>query len=85
MEEVYMSIVFGAFGGFVRALLGVLKALEKGKSVRYRYFTLTLLTGILSGVVAGSLVSGPQFAFIAGYAGSDFLEGLYKGFIRRTR
>lgn len=50
-QSLLLPILFGALGGFVRALVGI----------------------------AGVFANGDwKLALIVGYAGTDFLEGLYK-------
>ena len=83
METVILhSFLFGLIGGIVRGFVGIAKRLEKSKAggkFNARYFLVSIGIAALVGGVAGSLVSGDwRLAVIAGYAGSDFLEGLYK-------
>jgi len=76
------SILLGVLGGLVRGLVGIAKYFEKNKAnQRFHVGFLALSMGIaaLVGGVAGSLAGGDwRFAIIAGYAGTDFIEGLYK-------
>ena len=83
MEAVILySVLFGLIGGIVRGFVGIAKYLEKNrtnKKLNAKYFALSIGIAALVGGVAGSLVSGDwRLAVIAGYAGTDFLEGLYK-------
>lgn len=76
------SILFGVLGGFVRALVGIVKYFEKnkaGQKIRFWYLLFTLFVAAVVGGIAGAL-SGDDWrlAIIVGYAGTDFLEGLYK-------
>ena len=80
---VYMPIILGGlFGGLLRGLLGIAKSLitKKEESINYGYFFLSLAVSMIVGVIAASLWPEGDFriALLAGYAGSDFLEGLYK-------
>jgi hypothetical protein len=79
---VIRAIVFGLLGGLVRGLVGVAKYFEKNKAnqkLSVRYFALSIGIAALVGGVAGALAGGDwRFAVIAGYAGTDFIEGLYK-------
>ncbi len=76
------SILFGILGGFVRALVGIAKYFEKNKTekkIRPWYLIFTLLVSAVVGGLAGALAGGDwRLAIIVGYAGTDFLEGLYK-------
>lgn len=83
MESVMLSsILFGILGGFVRALVGIAKYFEKNRAeqkIRLWYLFFSLFVAAIVGGLAGALAGGDwRLAVIAGYAGTDFLEGLYK-------
>lgn len=78
-----MSIVLGGlFGGLLRGLLGIAKTLitKKDEQINYGYFFVSLTVSMAVGVIAASFWPEGDFriALLAGYAGSDFLEGLFK-------
>ena len=75
--------VAGFLGGLIRGLVGITKYLSKTPSkkrkVRADYIILTLLSSGGMGLLAGVFIATDlKFALLAGYAGSDFIEGLYK-------
>ena len=76
------SVILGLLGGLVRGLVGIAKYFEKNKAkgtLNVRYLVFSIALAALVGAVAGSLTGGDwRLAIIAGYAGTDFLEGLYK-------
>ena len=82
MENLVSSILFGILGGLVRALVGIVKYFEKNKQnqkIRFWYLTSSLFVAALVGGIAGAIANDDwRLAIIAGYAGTDFLEGLYK-------
>jgi hypothetical protein len=91
METFYWSILIAGFGGgVVRGLVGFTKQSTIFKSTDFKlpYFLFVIfLSGIIGLLTAGVsrelglLYSGnftPAIAFIAGYAGGDFLENVYK-------
>jgi len=82
MENLLPSILFGILGGLVCAFIGITKYFEKNKSekkIHFWYFAFSLLVAAIVGGVAGAIANNDwRFAIIAGYAGTDFLEGLYK-------
>ena len=82
MGNVIPIISGGLFGGLLRGLMGIAKSLitKKEESINYGYFFLSLAVSMIVGVMAASLWPEGDFriAFLAGYAGSDFLEGLFK-------
>lgn len=80
---IYVPIILGGlFGGLLRGLLGIAKSLitKKEESINYGYFFLSLAVSMVVGVIAASLWPEGDFriALLAGYAGADFLEGLFK-------
>lgn len=76
------SLAFGIIGGLIRALVGISKYLAQHTSernIRARYFLFTLFMGGVVGGAAGALAQGDwRIALLVGYAGTDFLEGLFK-------
>ena len=82
MEPILSSILLGVLGGFVRALVGITKYFEKNKKdgkLHFGYFAFTLFVAAMVGGLAGALANHDwRLSVIAGYAGTDFLEGLYK-------
>lgn len=80
METFYQSLLLGFLGGLLRSLVGLSKSKwVSRKKIKSGYFWLTIAVSALVGMAAGILAS-PDFklAFLAGYAGTDFLEGLYR-------
>lgn len=80
-------VLVGALGGAVRALVGVLKYMEQSRRerrFRVGYFACSILISAVIGGFAGALSSGSwKIAGLAGYAGTDFIESLYK--IKRSQ
>lgn len=94
----YESIfVAGFIGGIVRGLVGFLKHRHSYKDVRFSlpsFLSTMFLSGAVGVVVASAiketevLVLGtetitPAMALIIGYAGGDFLEGVFKILIKK--
>lgn len=81
-QSLLLPVIFGALGGFVRALVGIAKYFEKNKKdqkFRLSYVLYTIFIAALVGGIAGIFANGDwKLALIVGYAGTDFLEGLYK-------
>jgi len=83
-------LLAGFFGGVVRGLVGFIKHQFAYKNVPFdiKYFLgMSFMAGVIGLMAAmASKEVGielnnaftPAFSFIAGYAGGDFLEGLYK-------
>lgn len=79
---ILQSAILGIFGGLTRALVGLVKYFEKNKQnqkVRFWYLAFSLFVAALVGGIAGVLSGNDwRLAIIAGYAGTDFLESIYK-------
>ena len=74
-----VGLVAGASGGLVRGLVGISKHLLTKKNFQpLRFLTFILIAGII-GAMAGSLIiESWALSLLAGYAGADFIEGMYK-------
>ena len=71
----------GLFGGVLRGLLGISKTLvtKKEESINYPWFFLNITVAAVIGLLAATMMGGDfRVALLAGYAGSDLLEGLFK-------
>jgi len=80
MENSLLFLLSGLLGGVLRGLVGIAKSkmIEKGKFEAV-YLGVTLGVSALVGMAAGLLADGTwEVAFLAGYAGTDFIENLYK-------
>ena len=79
-QMVVVFMLAGLLGGVLRGLVGIAKSkeIEKGVFVPM-YFMATIGVSALVGLAAGIIADHSwEVAFLAGYAGTDFLEGLYK-------
>lgn len=73
--------ILGAGGGILRALVGFGKASSDKKKFNPSHFVITSIIGIIIGIVVGMILNFSwQFALVAGYAGTDVLEGIAKMF-----
>ena len=79
MLEVINFILVGALGGFVRALYGLMKAVNRNDKISVGYFLLTIIVaGIIGGILGSVFTVDYKLAAIAGYAGTDVLENVFK-------
>ena len=70
---------YGFFGGVVRALVGLMKSRTFKKKFDPTYLLFTLVASGVIGMASGLLVYGDyRLAILAGYAGTDFIEGVYR-------
>ena len=77
-----LQFLAGGFGGLVRGLVGTYKsyaASPKTFVFDWKYFGVSIFVSVLSGQMAGIVFNSDwRSSLLAGYAGSDFLESLYK-------
>ena len=81
MERYLIYILAGFLGGIIRGLVGFVKnkAIEKADHFKPSYFVVTILIAGIVGAAAGALADTEwQISFLAGYAGTDFIENMYK-------
>ena len=81
MERYLIYILAGFLGGIIRGLVGFVKnkTIEKADHFKPSYFVITILISGIVGGAAGALADTEwQVSFLAGYAGTDFVENLYK-------
>ncbi|MFA5080258.1 MAG: hypothetical protein WC472_01380 [Candidatus Paceibacterota bacterium] len=97
--NIYFSILISGFGGgMVRGIVGYLKHQYDYKNVGFDikyFFGIVFLSGIV-GLLTGIAISetgiiksiddfSPAISFIVGYAGGDFLDGIYKIFLQNSK
>lgn len=81
LEFQIYHLVTGLIGGLIRGLVGILKQTQKPEEfkIHWKYFGLTMLVSGVVGVVSGIIADGDwRISLLAGYAGTDFLESLYR-------
>ncbi len=97
--EIFIPILVAGFGGgLVRGVVGFVKHQYKFKNVRFDlgYFLgMIMLSGITGVLIAAAVDDAgatfleiesitPGLAFIAGYAGGDFIEGVYEVIFKKA-
>ena len=81
MEAVVLAALLGGIGGLTRGFVGLLKALSLRRKILWGYYSLTVVIAIVIGVFIGIIFDfDPRLSLLAGYAGTDILEGIYKSF-----
>ena len=82
MEITFANIFTGLIGGLIRALVGITKSqtfTPEQFKFKWQYFSFSLLVSAVVGVLSGIIADGDwRISILAGYAGADFLEGLYR-------
>jgi len=81
MVELLASALLGGLGGLARGFLGVFKAMRKEQKINWAYWGITVAISMAIGTFTGTIFSFDyRLAALAGYAGTDILEGVYKAF-----
>ncbi len=81
MEGIVLAGLLGGVGGLTRGVVGLLKALSLRRRIIWLYYLITVLIAVIIGIFVGIVFNfDPRLSLLAGYAGTDILEGIYKSF-----
>jgi len=81
MEPIVLAGLLGGIGGLTRGVVGLLKALSLRRRILWAYYAITVTIALIIGVFVGIIFDfDPRLSLLAGYAGTDILEGIYKSF-----
>ena len=81
METLILSALLGGVGGLTRGFVGLMKAMSLRRTSLWGYYVITVVIAIVLGVFTGIIFSFDyRLSLLAGYAGTDILEGIYKSF-----
>jgi len=81
MNEYLLAGLLGGVGGLTRGVVGLLKALSLRRKILWGYYAITVLVAVIIGVFTGMIFNFDfRLSLLAGYAGTDILEGIYKSF-----
>ena len=86
MVNLAVSALFGAIGGLIRALVGLLKhyRIDKNTKFKINYFFVTLVVSALIGTFVSLAFSANYIiSLVIGYAGTDLLENLVRAVKRK--
>ena len=83
-EQLYGILVpaaLGGIGGLTRGFVGLLKAISLRRKILWGYYSITVLVAVVIGIFTGVIFNfDPRLSLLAGYAGTDIIEGIYKSF-----
>jgi hypothetical protein len=80
-SNVILPGLLGGIGGLTRGFIGLLKALALRRRILWGYYAITVLIAVVIGIFIGIIFNfDARLALLAGYAGTDILEGIYKSF-----
>ena len=81
MEPIILAGLLGGIGGLTRGFVGLLKALSLRRRILWPYYAITVVIAVVIGIFIGIIFDfDPRLSLLAGYAGTDILEGIYKSF-----
>lgn len=81
MDAIVLAGVLGGVGGLTRGFVGLLKALSLRRKILWGYYAITVLIALVIGTFTGIVFNfDVRLSLLAGYAGTDILEGIYKSF-----
>ena len=93
----FIFFLSGFIGGVIRGIVGIIKYTLSYKDVQIKWWYfggVTLISGLIGLAVAWAILElgltfegieelSPAIALIAGYAGGDFLENIFKVLIKK--
>ena len=81
MDTIVQAGLLGGIGGLTRGVVGLFKALSLRRRILWGYYSITVIAAMIIGVFIGLIFNFDyRLSLLAGYAGTDILEGIYKSF-----
>lgn len=81
MQSLILPGALGMAGGLTRGLVGLLKAMALRRQILWMYWIITAFVAMLIGMFIGIIFNFDyRLSLLAGYAGTDILESVYKSF-----
>ena len=81
LAEILYPALLGGLGGVTRGIVGLLKALSLRRKILWGYYAITVLIAMIIGMFTGLIFNFDyRLSLLAGYAGTDLLDGIYKSF-----
>ena len=81
LQNLILPGVLGGIGGLTRGFIGLLKALSLQRKILWAYYSITVMIAVVIGIFIGIIFNfDTRLALLAGYAGTDILESIYKSF-----
>ena len=78
---VILPALLGGIGGLTRGLVGLMKALSLRRKIIWTYYGITIFVALVIGAFIGMIFNFDwRLSLLAGYAGTDILESIYKSF-----
>ena len=81
MQTIILPGVLGMLGGLTRGLVGLLKAMSLRREILWGYWFVSALVAMIIGAFVGLIFNFDyRLSLLAGYAGTDIIESIYKSF-----
>jgi fluoride ion exporter CrcB/FEX len=81
IQDLALPALLGAVGGLTRGFVGLLKALALRRKILWGYYAITIIVAFVIGIFTGLIFNFDyRLSLLAGYAGTDIIEGIYKSF-----
>jgi len=81
LNTLILPAALGGVGGLTRGFIGLLKALSLRRRILWGYYSITVVVAVVIGIFIGLIFNFDyRLSLLAGYAGTDILEGIYKSF-----
>lgn len=81
LSAILLPAALGGVGGLTRGIVGLLKAISLRRKILWGYYVITVLVAVVIGTFTGIIFNFDyRLSLLAGYAGTDILEGIYKSF-----
>ena len=81
LDLIILPAILGGVGGLTRGFIGLLKALSLKRKILWAYYGITLIIAVVIGIFTGLIFNFDyRLSLLAGYAGTDIIEGIYKSF-----
>ncbi|MBI2045616.1 hypothetical protein HYT23_06160 [Candidatus Pacearchaeota archaeon] len=81
ISAIILPAALGGIGGLTRGLIGLLKAISLRRKILWGYYVITVFVAAVIGIFIGIIFNFDyRLSLLAGYAGTDILEGIYKSF-----
>jgi len=81
IEQLALPAMLGAVGGLTRGFVGLLKALSLKRKILWGYYLITIIIALIIGIFTALIFNFDyRLSLLAGYAGTDILEGIYRSF-----
>jgi hypothetical protein len=80
-KDLVLPALVGALGGITRGFVGLLKAISLKRQILLGYYLITIVIAGIIGTFVGVVFNYDlRLSLLAGYAGTDIIEGIYKSF-----